>query len=119
MKKLLSILIIFLSVTIACVTADQNVKSYSSSYDGIWEGYADTSEGRFEIKMQIKNGVMKGFVDDTKIKGYVKSDTNLFISPFYITGATVTLETNFMSPERIEGNIVAEYMRDKWFVVKK
>ena len=119
MRKLLLVLIIFPLLTIACVTADQNLKSYSSSYDGIWEGYTDTAEGRFVINMEIKNGVMRGFVDDTKIKGYIKSGANLFVSPFRITGALVILETNFMSPERIEGNIVAEYIRDKWFVVKK
>ena len=119
MRKLLPIPIILLLLTISCTTADQNLQSYSSSYDGRWQGYADTPEGRFDIHIEIKNGVMKGFVDGTKIKGYIKSDTNLFISPFYISGALVTLQTNFMSPERIEGNIIAEYMRDKWFVVKK
>ena len=119
MKKFLSILIACLILILACATADQNLESYSSSYDGIWEGYTETSEGRYDIKMQIKNGVMRGLVDDTNIKGYVTSDANLVVSPFYITGALVTLQTNFMSPGRIEGNIVAESIRDIWFVEKK
>jgi hypothetical protein len=119
MKKLLSILIICLLLIIACVTTNQNLKSLSSSYDGIWEGYTQTPEGRFYINMEIKNGIMSGFVEDTKIKGYISADNNLFISPFSIMGAQVILETNFMSPDRIEGNIIAVSYRQKWFVVKK
>jgi hypothetical protein len=77
MKKLLSILIICLLLIIACVTTNQNLKSLSSSYDGIWEGYTQTPEGRFYINMEIKNGIMSGFVEDTKIKGYISADNNL------------------------------------------
>ena len=118
MKKLLSILIIFLLSIIACVTTNQNSKSLSSSYDGIWEGYTDTAEGRFDIKMEIKNGIMSGYVEDTKIKGYIESDDKFFISPFSIMGAQVSLDTNFMSPDRIEGTVIAPEVRSKWFVVK-
>lgn len=119
MKKLVPIAIICLSLFIACVTTDQNLQSLSSSYDGIWEGYTDTPEGRFEINMEIKNGVMSGYVDDTKIKGYIKAEDNFHISPFYIAGAQVILETNLMSADRIEGNIIAVSYRHKWFVEKK
>lgn len=119
MKKLLSILIICILLIIACVTANQNLKSLSSSYDGIWEGYIDTPEGRFDINMEIKNGIMSGYFEDTKIKGYIKTANNLFISPFSFMGGQVILDTNFMSPDRIEGNIIAISYRHKWFVVKK
>ena len=118
MKQLMPILIICLFLISACVTTNQNVKSLSSSYDGIWEGYADTPEGRFGIKMEIKNGKMTGFVEDTKIKGYIESDDNFFISPFYIMGAVVRLDTNFMSADRIEGTVTAPESRPEWFVVK-
>lgn len=118
MKKLMSILIICLLLIIACVTTDRNLTSLSSSYDGIWEGYTDTPEGRFDIKMEIKNGIISGYVDDTKIKGYIESDDNFVISPFSITGAQVSLDTNFMSPDRIEGTVIAPESRPNWFVVK-
>ena len=118
MKKLLSILIICLLSIIACVTTNQNLKSLSSSYDGIWQGYTDTSEGRFAINMEIKNGIMSGYVENTNIKGYIESDDKFYISPFSIMGAQVTLDTNFMSPDRIEGTVIAAEVRSKWFVVK-
>ena len=119
MKKLLSILIISSLLILACVNTDQNLKSLSSSYDGISEGYTDTPEGRFDINMEIKRGIMSGFVEGTKIKGYIKTDNNLIISAFNIMGAQVILKTNFMSPDRIEGNIIASSYRHKWFVTKK
>jgi hypothetical protein len=119
MKKLLSILIICLSLLIACVSTDQNLKSLSSSYDGIWEGYTDTPEGRFEIYMEIKNGVMHGYFEDTKIKGYIKAEDNFHINPFNFSGAQVILQTNLMSPDRIEGNIITVSYQHKWLVVKK
>ena len=119
MKKLVSILVVCLLSTIACTTTNQNLESLSSSYDGIWEGYAKTAEGRFYINMEIKNGIVSGSFEDTKIKGYIKADNNLFISPFSIMGAQVSLDTNFMSPDRIEGTLIAVSYRDKWFVVKK
>ena len=118
MKKLLSILIIFSLSIIACVTNNQNSKSLSSSYDGIWEGYTDTSEGRFDIKMEIKNGVMSGYVENTKIRGYIESDNEFTISPFSIMGAQVRFDANFMSPDRIEGTVIAPEVNSKWFVVK-
>ncbi len=74
MKALLPILITCLLLIIACATANQKLETLSSSYDGIWEGYTEVPEGRFYINMEIKNGIMTGFVEDTKIKGYIKSD---------------------------------------------
>jgi hypothetical protein len=118
MKRLLSILIICFLLIIACVT-NQNLESLSSSYDGIWEGYTDVPEGRFSINMEIKKGIMSGFFDDTKIKGRINADDNFFISPFSIMGAHVFLETNFMSPDRIEGTLNAVSYRHQWFVVRK
>ena len=119
MKKSLSILIICLCGIIACVTTNQNLDSLSSSYDGIWEGYSDTVEGRFRIKMEIKNGIMSGYVEnDTKIKGYIKSDDKFVINPFSVMGAQVRLTTNSMSPDKIEGTVIAPEVRSKWFIVK-
>ncbi len=118
MKPLMPILIICLLLIFACAAANQDVKSLSSSYDGIWEGYTDTPEGRFGIKMEIKNGKMTGYFEDTKIRGYIKSDDNFFIGPFSIMGAQVRLDTNFMSPDRIEGALMAPGTNSEWFVVK-
>ena len=110
--------IICLLLLYACVTTNQDVKSLSSSYDGIWEGYADTPEGRFGVKMEIKNGRMTGYVEDKKINGYIESDDNFIINPFSIMGAQVRLDANFMSYDRIEGTVIAPETRAKWFVVK-
>jgi hypothetical protein len=68
--------------------------------------------------MEIKNGIMSGYVENTKIKGYIESDDRFYISPFSIMGAQVILDTNFMSPDRIEGTVIAAEVRSKWFVVK-
>ena len=119
MKKLLSILFICLLLILACVTTNQNLESLSSAYDGIWEGYADTPEGRFDIKMEIKNGKMSGYIEDTKIEGYIETNANLFIGPFTIDGAQVRLDTNFMSPNRIEGTLIAPGTNSRWFAVKR
>ena len=118
MRKLLSILIICPLLIISCVTTNQNLKSLSSTYDGIWEGYTDTPEGRFDIKMEIKNGEMSGYFEDTKIEGYIEVDDKLFISPFSIMRAQVRLDTSFMSPNRIEGTLIAPGSNSRWFVVK-
>ena len=119
MKKMISILIMSHLLIAACVTTNQNLKSLTSSYDGVWEGYTDTPEGRFEIKMEIKNGIMSGYCEETKIKGYIESNGNFFISPFSIMGAQVILDTNQMSPDRIEGTVVAPGSKPSWFVVKR
>ena len=118
MKQSISIPIICLLLLYACVTTNQDVKSLSSSYDGTWEGYADTPEGRFGVKMEIKNGRMTGYVEDKKINGYIESDDNFIINPFSIMGAQVGLDANFMSADRIEGTVIAPETRAKWFVVK-
>ena len=118
MKKTLAILFICSLFSIASVGNSQNSESLSSSYDGIWEGYTDTPEGRYDIKMEIKNGIMSGYFEETKIKGQIESDNNLSISPFSVMGAQVALETNFMSPDRIGGTLVSGPARPKWFVKK-
>ncbi len=93
MKKLVSILILCLLFLIACANTNQIPKSLSSSYDGIWDGYLQTPEGRQYIKMEIKNGIVSGFVEhsvngsvsgfyeEPKINGYIASDNNLIIIP--------------------------------------
>ena len=129
MKNLVSILILGLLFLIACADANQKLTPSSSSYDGIWEGYAHTEEGRYYIKMEIKNGIMAGViygdVRDTKISGYIDSDNRLVTKPFYFrqvsTAVMVVGETDHMSPDRIEGTYmiqVAQASRYKWFVEK-
>lgn len=119
MNKLLSLLIISLLLIIACVTNKQNLESLSSSYDGIWEGYTDTPDGRHDIDMEIKNGIMSGFFEEKKIKGYIKTDNNLFIRPFTYNGVTPLFDTNYMAPDRIEGTMRYVAHSVKWFVVRK
>ena len=67
---------------------------------------------------EIIDGVISGFVEDTKIRGYIESDDIFFISPFSIMGAQVSLDANSMSPDRIEGTVMAIESRPDWFVVK-
>ena len=119
MKKLLSILIISLLLIMACVTNMQNLESLSSSYDGIWEGYTDTPDGHFDINLEINNGIMSGYFEEIKIKGYVNTDNNLIIRNFTYYGTLVFLEANNMAPDRIEGTI--RYLSEgaQWFVVRK
>ena len=58
MKNLVSILILCLFFLIACANnTNQIPKSLSSSYDGIWDGSAQTPGGDQYIKMEIKNGI--------------------------------------------------------------
>jgi len=125
MKKLVPILILCFLFLMACANSNQNLKSSSSSttYDGIWEGYAQTPEGIYETNMEIKDGIMSGFVEDTKIEGYINAKDKLFINPFYFkgTGTRITGETNYMSPDRIEGAYTAQAtqtFRYEWVVVK-
>ena len=119
MKKFRLPFILCLFFLIACTHSTQNVKSLSSFYDGVWEGYTDLPEGRFEIKMEIKNGIMTGLVENTKIKGDIQADNKFNITPFSIGGAQVALTTNSMSSDRIEGTVISVSFRDKWFVSKK
>jgi hypothetical protein len=151
MKKLVSILLLCLLFLIACANNNNQIpESLSSSYDGIWDGYLQTPEGRQYrrqyIRMEIKKGIVSGFLEyngyvnggpyglseDKKIKGHINSDNNLIINPSYIkrTGpgknypppTMIIFETNFMSPDRIEGTyLVAEVEKApkyKWYVVK-
>ncbi len=137
MKGLVSMHILCLSILIACANNNNQIpKSLSSSYDGIWDGY--TQAAVFEqapnsvyIKAEIKNGIVLGFVGEMKINGYINSDNNLIIKPFYIYRGwfgsykppdKIIVETNFMSPNRIEGtyHIVqfAEAPKYDWYIVK-
>ncbi len=118
MKNLVSILIACLLSLIPYVTPNLESKSLQSSYDGKWEGYTDTPEGRYEISMEIRDGIMSGYFEGTKIKGYINADRNLVIGPFSTSGAQVILETNYMSSGRIEGTLIGLSYREKWFVKK-
>ena len=122
MKKLLAILITCPLFFIASVSNSQNSKSVSP-YDGIWEGYAYSTEVPYTIKVEIKNGILSGFVGDTKITGYINADNQLIGDPFYFktdgTVFRVTGESKFMSPDRIEGIYTSEKSGVfKWYIVK-
>ncbi len=85
MKNLISILVLCLLFLIACANNNNQIpESLSSSYDGIWDGYAQTYEGRSYNKLEIKNGIVSGSFLDQKVKRYITSDNNLIINPFYI-----------------------------------
>jgi hypothetical protein len=129
MKKSLAILFICSLFFIASVGNGQISESLSSSYDGRWEGYANTSEGRYLINMEIKDGIMTGsiegadIVEVTKIKGRINADNNLFTSPFFFKNnsgrvSRVTGVTKSMSPDRIEGIYTVDAFTYKWFVEK-
>ena len=123
MKKSLAILTVCSLFFIASVSNGQKSESLPSSFDGVWAGYADTSEGRYRITMVIKNGTMSGFVEGTKITGHINADNHLITSPFYFNNnpgrvIRVTGETTSMSPDRIEGIYSADAFTYKWFVVK-
>ena len=138
MKNLVSLHILCLFFLIACANnSNQITESLSSSYDGIWDGSAQSyiyeEEERVYIKLEIKNGIVSGSFLDQKVKGYMTSDNNLIINPFYIrsTGRFnvgplkyIIIEPNFMSPDRIEGTYYRDQVQDeksirfKWYVVK-
>ncbi len=144
MKKLVSIHILCLLFLIACANNNNQIpESLSSSYDGIWDGYLQVPEGRQYVKMEIKNGIVSGFVEHSvngnvsgfyeqpKINGYVNSDNNLIINPLYVYRGyygnykppdRIIFETNFISPDRIEGTYhkdqVAKVPKYDWYVVK-
>ncbi len=75
MKNLVSILILSFLFIIACANNNNQIpNSLSSSYDGIWDGYAQTPEyiinsygvgarapERLYMKAEVKNGIMSGF----------------------------------------------------------
>ena len=135
MKKLAPILVLCLLFLVACANnSNQIPESLSSSYDGIWDGYAQQiPDGRVYIKMEIKNGIVSGSFLDQKVKGYMTSDNRLIINPFVIrsTGrfnvgppVYIIIEPNLMSPDRIEGTYYRDQVQDeksirfKWYVVK-
>ncbi len=149
MKKQVSILTLCLLFLFACANTNsyQIPESLSSSYDGIWDGYAQTYEGRKHIKMEIKNGIVSGviedsaneketgFYEDRKFTGYIDSDNNLVFKPFtrwyahpsfrtYGQTPIIIFEAHFMSPDRIEGTYYTDQVqaekaiRYKWYVVK-
>ena len=142
MKEQVSIYILCLLLFIACATNNKQIpKSLSPSYDGIWDGYAQlpeelvyydpASNERIYIKAEIKDGIVSGFIGDTKVKGYVSSDNKLLIDPIYgYIGVVaqyappdkIIIETNFMSPSRIEGTYHADRFdqtpKYNWYLVK-
>lgn len=142
MKKLVSILILCLLFLIACANTTQIPKSLSSSYDGIWDGYAQMPDGQQYIKIEITMGIVSGFFEynsyvnggtqgvsgEKKINGYITSENNLIFKPIPVryrrwrANSPITLETNLMSPDRIEGTyhiiIGAKAPKYDWYVVK-
>ena len=110
---------------IACANTNQHYTppSASNAYDGLWKGYAQTPEGLYSVKMEIKNGIMSGYIEDNKVSGYVDTDDKLVTKPFYFKGVSTATQivgkTELMSPDRIEGSYmaqVAESSRYRWFV---
>ena len=64
MKILASILILCFLFLIACANNKNQIpESLSSSYDGTWDGSAQTPGGDQYIKMEIKNGIVSGFFE--------------------------------------------------------
>ena len=142
MKNLVSILILCLLYLIACANNNNQIpKSLSSSYDGIWDGYAQrpeevayydpTSGERVYIKAEIKDGIVYGFIGDAKVRGYISSDNKLLVDPIYgyigVAGNyappdKIIIETNLISPERIEGTYYADRFEQtpkyEWYLVK-
>jgi hypothetical protein len=142
MKNLVSILIRGLLFFSACATNNiPDSKSLSSSYDGIWDGLAQTPGGDEYIKMEIKNGIVSGFFEyndnvngvetnysgEKKINGYITSDNKLIIKSIIMrvepwTPVGIHFETNVMSPDRIEGIYMPPLLLQKpkydWYVVK-
>ena len=138
MKNLVSLHILCLFFLIACANnSNQIPESLSSSYDGIWDGSAQSyiyeEEERVYIKLEIKNGIVSGSFLDQKVKGYMTSDNRLIINPFVIrsTGrfnlgppVYIIIEPNLMSPDRIEGTYYRDQVQNeiatiyKWYVVK-
>ena len=137
MKSLVSMHILCLLFLIACANnINQIPKSLSAYYDGIWDGSAQTTGGDQYIKMEIKNGIVSGFFEfadftylevdyvssEIEINGYITSDNKLIIKPVPIRArrdnlgmiTKIILETNLMSPDRIEGT----YHINKWPSVK-
>ncbi len=147
MKNLVSILILSFLFIIACANNNNQIpESLSSFYDGIWDGYAQTYEGRSYNKLEIKNGIVSGFFEyndyvggnqviiagEKKINGYITSDKKLIINPIiskhqtWVSPYRIIFETNVMSPDRIEGiyklNTWSPQVWQKpkydWYVVK-
>ena len=132
MKKLVSILILCFLFLIACANTNEIQNSLSSTYDGIWDGYAQPLVGDQYIKLEIKNGTVSGFFEfdgfperevtwvssEKEINGYITSDNNLIIKPVPIRPRhdnlglipKIIIETNLMLPDRIEGI----YHINKW-----
>jgi len=118
MKKLTPILIICLLFLIPSASFSQSSKSFSPSYVGRWEGYADSLEGSLVVNMEIKNDIVSGFVDDSIINGRIDAGNKLFIGPLYIKGNKATPKIDFMSPNRIEGTYITQAHEFKWLLVK-
>ena len=119
MKKLALILAMLLLIATGCVTTSQSPKSVSKSYDGIWEGYTDTFEGRFHIKMNIIDGIITGDFEGSGFSGYIDGNDTFVMKPFTVQGTQLYLDVSSMSPKRMEGTINGIEARPTWFVDKK
>ncbi len=143
MKNLVSILLLYLLLLIACANNNNQIpKSLSSTYDGTWDGSAQTPGGDQYIKMEIKDGIVSGFLEynggrfgspeNKIINGYVNSNNNLILNSINIRQSAwraglpprIFIETSFMSPDRIEGTYYVAQVHlnktvgNKWYVVK-
>ncbi len=125
MKNLRTIPTLCLLFFVACANTDQQhaPSSASETYDGIWEGYAQSPEGLYFVNMEIKNGIMSGIIEKSKISGYIDADNKLVTKPFYFreisTATMIVGKTEHMSSDRIEGSYmaqVAQSTRYRWFV---
>ena len=145
MKNLVSIHILCLLFLIACANNNNQIpKLLSSSYDGIWDGYLESPDGQQYIKIGIKNGIVSGFFEhngfaerevqgrsgEKEINGYITSENILIFNSVPIRaqfdrlgpGLKIIIETNLMSPDRIEGtyhiNNNGATAKYDWYVVK-
>lgn len=118
MKTLTTILIVCLLFLIPPASYSQSSKSFSSPYDGRWEGYADSQEGSLVVNLEIRNGIVSGYVDDSIINGRIDAGKKLFISSLYIKGNRVIPQIDFMSPDKIQGTYITQAHEFKWLLVK-
>lgn len=125
MKNLMTVpaLCLLFFITCANTTQHSTPPSASITHDGLWKGYAQTPQGLYSVKMEIKNGTMSGLIEDNKISGYIDANDKLVTRPFYFQELSTTTKivgkTELMSPDRIEGSYmaqVAQSSRYRWFV---
>ena len=101
MKNLVSLHILCLFFLIACANNNNQIpESLSSSYDGIWDGYAQMPEGREYIKMEIKNGNVSGFIEfNDSVSGQSYFEKEKFIG---LNAKNLTLLRNWLNLRKTE-----------------